>query len=109
MAAYRRHGLGDSPGRQPDPALALGLHRVADLLDQRGVVVQQAQIPVGVRRGRQFGGLEDLLPVRAQREGVVRRDREAVPEPLGFRGFLLKVVAQECGVHAADPGSGHRP
>ena len=60
MTAYRRLGLRHRPRRQADAALALPGHGLAELFDQRHVIIEKLQIPVDVRAVAEPGGREDL-------------------------------------------------
>ena len=45
MTAYRSLGLRHRPRRQADAALALPGHGLAELFDQRHVIIEQLQVP----------------------------------------------------------------
>ena len=102
MTAYCSHGLRRRPRRQADAALALCGHRVAELLHQRRIIAKKLQVPVNIQAAAKLGDREDVRPVRAQRVGVVRRDREPEPEPLRLGHLLREVIAQECGLQTAE-------
>ena len=104
MTAYRRRGLRHRPHWQADAALALPGHGLAQLLDQRRVIIEQLQVPVDVRAAAEPGDREDLRPVCVQRVGVVWRHREPVPEPLRLGDLLREVITQECRLHTIEPG-----
>jgi hypothetical protein len=104
VAADGGRGLRYGPGGQPDAAAALARHRLAQLLDHRYVVIEQLQVPVDVVRGAQLGAGEDLRPVGAQRQGVIRRDGEPVPEPPLLGELLFQMISQESRLHPCGPG-----